>query len=173
MAVTRDVQTVTPDGHRLAQLPEGTVLRDLVTHTDERGTVCELYDPRWGVNPDDLVFAYMFTIRPGAAKGWGIHHEHEDRHAFLGGELELVFYDAREDSVTAGLESRLFLSALHRQLVVIPRGVWHAERNVGATDVQVVNFPTIQYDHSNPDKYRLPLDTDELPVDLGPGWSGW
>src|SRR5262245_7325325 len=45
----RDSQTVTPAGVSLAQLPEGTVVRDLITHTDDRGTVCELYDPRWGL----------------------------------------------------------------------------------------------------------------------------
>ncbi len=42
---------------------------------------------------------------------------------------------------------------------MIPRGVWHAERCIGGKDAMVVNFPTIQYDHTNPDKYRLPLDT--------------
>jgi len=150
----------------------GVVVRDLVTHVDDRGTVCELYDPRWGVSPAEMVFAYMFTIRPGQAKGWGMHREHEDRYAFLDGELELVLFDGREDSPTARQESRLFLSDLRRQLVVIPRGVWHAERNVGSRDVRVVNFPTIPYDHANPDKYRLPLDTDELPVALD-GWTGW
>ena len=149
------------------------VVRDLITHVDERGSVCELYDPRWGVSPDDMVFAYTFTIRPGQAKGWGLHREHEDRYAFLDGELELVFYDAREDSATANEQSRLFLSQLHRKLLIIPRGVWHAERNIGAVDVRVVNFPSIQYDHERPDKYRLPLDTDELPVTLGPEWRGW
>jgi len=173
MPILRDVETVTPEGERIDSLPEGMVVRDLVTHVDERGTVCELYDLRWGVNPDPLVFAYMFTIRPGRAKGWGIHREHEDRYAFLNGELELAFYDAREDSTTAGREFRLFLSAHHRRLLTIPRGVWHAERNVGEVDVQVINFPTIPYDHANPDKYRLPLDSDELPVRLGPDWRGW
>jgi dTDP-4-dehydrorhamnose 3,5-epimerase len=172
MPPRRDVQTVDPAGRRLDRLPEGTVLRDLVTHTDERGTVCELFDPRWGVCPDDMVFAYEFTIRPGKAKGWGLHREHEDRYAFLDGELELALFDERDDSATAGESSRLFLSGRHRSLVVIPRGVWHAERNVGAVDVRVVNFPTIPYDHADPDKYRLPLDTDELPVRLGPGWHG-
>lgn len=173
MPIARDVQTVTSDGRRIAALPEGMVVRDLVTHTDDRGTVCELYDPRWGVNPDALVFAYQFTIRPGQAKGWGIHREHEDRYAFLDGELELVFFDARDDSATAGQESRLVLTELHRKLITIPRGVWHAERNIGGSDVRVINFPTIMYDHSNPDKYRLPLDTDELPVQLGREWHGW
>jgi dTDP-4-dehydrorhamnose 3,5-epimerase len=169
----RDHQTVTADGAQLGRLPDGTVLRDLVTHVDERGTVCELYDLRWGANPDPLVFAYLFTIRPGHAKGWGLHRAHEDRYAFLSGELELALYDAREDSPTAGLESRLFLTTFARRLVTIPRGVWHAERNIGDVDVQVVNFPTIPYDHADPDKYRLPLDTDELPVVLGAGWNGW
>lgn len=174
MARRQDVQTVDPaTGEPLRELPHGMVVRPLVTHADERGTVTELYDPRWGANPDPLVFAYTFTIRPGAAKGWGVHHVHEDRYAFLSGTLELVFYDEREDSPTRGRESRLFLHEHARSLLVIPRGVWHAERNVGSSDVVVVNFPTIQYQHESPDKYRLPLDTDELPVTLGPEWTGW
>jgi dTDP-4-dehydrorhamnose 3,5-epimerase len=173
MPIVRDQQTTTLDGQQVVPVPEGTVVRDLVTHTDERGTVCELYDLRWGVSPEELVFAYMFTIRPGMAKGWGIHHEHDDRYAFLCGEAELALYDAREDSATAGQEFRVVLSELHRRLITIPRGVWHAERNLGGTDVRVVNFPTIPYDHENPDKYRLPLNTDELPVRLGPDWRGW
>jgi dTDP-4-dehydrorhamnose 3,5-epimerase len=169
----RDIETVTPAGERLAPLPEGVVIRDLITHTDERGTVCELYDPRWLCHPDPLVFAYVFTIRRGAAKGWGLHREHDDRYAFLSGELEVVLYDAREDVTTSGLVTRLFLSEVRRQLLTIPAGVWHAERNVGSSDAVVVNFPTSQYDHSAPDKYRLPLDTEELPVALGPEWRGW
>jgi dTDP-4-dehydrorhamnose 3,5-epimerase len=173
MPIARDVQTVTSEGGRIVPLPEGTAVRDLVTHSDDRGTVCELFDPRWGVHPDPLVFAYTFTIRPGKAKGWGIHREHDDRYAFLSGELEIALYDAREGVSTAGQESRIVLSTYHRKLLTIPAGVWHAERNLGDTDVVVVNFPTIPYDHTNPDKYRLPLDTDELPVELGPGWIGW
>ncbi|MCW2997783.1 MAG: hypothetical protein JWN65_1332 [Solirubrobacterales bacterium] len=173
MPPVQDVQTVTADGARIDTPPAGVSVHDLTTHVDDRGTVCELYDPRWGVNADPLVFAYMFTLRPGAAKGWGVHRVHEDRYAFLSGELELVLYDGRPDSPTSGREWRTVLSGYRRQLLVIPRGVWHAERNLGATDAIVVNFPTIQYDHASPDKYRLPLDTDELPVQLGPGWHGW
>src|SRR3954471_11373232 len=109
MPMKQDVQTVEADGRRRHPLPDGTVVRDLVTHVDERGSVCELYDPRWGAHPDPLIFAYTFTIRPGHAKGWGLHKQHDDRYAFLAGELELVFYDARdpEASATAGQESRI------------------------------------------------------------------
>jgi dTDP-4-dehydrorhamnose 3,5-epimerase len=173
MSGVREPQTVTPAGERLLTLPDGVVTRDLITHTDERGTVCELYDPRWGISDEELCYAYTFTVRPGMAKGWGLHEGHDDRYALISGELELVLYDAREDSPTAGLEARLVLSEHHRRLVTIPRRIWHAERNLGATDVRVVNFPTAPYDHAEPDKLKLPLDTDELPVVLGPGWRGW
>jgi dTDP-4-dehydrorhamnose 3,5-epimerase len=169
----REAQTVTPEGRRIARLPDGVVVRELVTHTDERGTVCELFDPRWGVSAEELCFAYTFTIRPGMAKGWGLHEHHDDRYAFIAGEMELVLYDAREDSPTYELEARIVLSEHHRRLVTIPRQVWHAERNLGSVDVRVVNFPTAPYDHERPDKCKLPLDTDELPVRLGPGWRGW
>ncbi len=165
--------TVTADGDSVQRLPAGLQLRDLITHPDERGTVCELYDLRWGVQPDPVVFSYMFTIRPGAAKGWGIHREHHDRYAFIAGELEIVLYDEREDSPTTGLISTIILSEHRRRLLTIPPGVWHAERNIGSSDVLVVNFPTIAYDHANPDKYRLPLDTEELPVEVTRSWKGW
>lgn len=154
-------------------LPQGMAVRDLVTQTDERGTICELFDPRWGVQADPMVFAYACTLRPGLAKGWGMHLEHHDRYAFLTGELELALYDAREGSSTSGLISTLVLSERHRQLVTIPPGVWHAERNIGSVDVMFVNFPTTPYDHANPDKYKLPLDTQELPVELTRSWRGW
>jgi dTDP-4-dehydrorhamnose 3,5-epimerase len=45
--------------------------------------------------------------------------------------------------------------------------VWHADHNIGTTDVIVVNFPTKPYEHANPDKYRLPLNTDLIPYSFG------
>ena len=89
------------------------------------------------------------------------------------GELEIALYDEREESSTSGLISTIVLSEHRRRLLTIPPGVWHAERNIGNRDVMFVNFPTIPYDHANPDKYRLPLDTEELPVELTRSWKGW
>ena len=77
--------------------------------------------------------------------------------------MELVCHDAREDSPTRGLVSKLVLSEHRRCLVNVPTGVWHANRNIGARDVVVVNFATTPYDHANPGKERLPLDTTLIP----------
>src|SRR4051812_22478827 len=77
MTAVPDQQTVTPDGKSVQQLIDGVVVRRGVTHVDERGALFELYDPRWGVHPADLVYAYITTTRPGWAKGWGLHHHHD------------------------------------------------------------------------------------------------
>ena len=86
--------------------------------------------------------------------------------------FDRVLYDGREDASTHGLVASVVLSHHRRRLMNIPAGVWHANRNLGETDVVIVNFPTIPYDHSDPDKYRLPLDTDEIPY-RWPDSKGW
>ena len=168
----RDKQTVTPDGESIAPLPAGVVFKDVITQIDERGSVVEMFDPRWGWHADPLVYAYTFTIRPGFIKGWGMHKLHEDRYFILFGEMEVVLYDERPDSPTFGLVSRIILSEYRRRLMNIPIGVWHAEQNIGNKDVVTVNFPTILYDHANPDKYLLPLNNDRIPFkfDSPRGW---
>lgn len=169
---TQDRATVTSGGESRQALPHGVSFKEVPTHIDERGSVCEMFDERWDWHEDPLVFAYCFTVRPGVIKGWGLHKLHEDRYFTLFGELEVVFYDERKDSPTRGLVSSVVLSHHNRRVMNIPAGVWHACRNVGPEDVVVINFPTIPYDHENPDKYRLPLDTDRIPYrfENAKGW---
>jgi dTDP-4-dehydrorhamnose 3,5-epimerase len=168
----RDVQTVTPAGERTRPVPDGVHFREMVTQVDERGTLVEMYDPRWGWHPAPLVYAYCTTIRPGMIKGWAVHRRHDDRYFILFGEAEIVLYDERPESPTRGLVATIELSEHRRRLMSIPAGVWHAERNLGQKDVVIVNFPTIPYDHASPDKYRLPLDTDRIPYRF-PDPRGW
>jgi len=170
--VTSDPPSVDATGEPLARLPAGVTFRDAPTQVDARGTVCEIYDLRWNWHPEPLVFVYMFTIRPGRVKGWGMHRRHEDRYFILAGEMELVLYDDREDSPTRGLVAAFVLSEYRRRLVNIPPGIWHANHNIGSKDVVVINCPTTPYDHDNPDKFRLPLDTDRIPYRFE-NRSGW
>lgn len=168
----QDKATVSPQGRPLGRLTHGVSVRFLKTHADERGTVTEMFDPRWGFHPDPLVFSYTFTIRPGVVKGWNLHRRHEDRYALLQGEMALILFDPRPDSPTCGEVCRIILSEHERCLVNVPIDVWHADHNIGTRDVTVVNFPTIQYDHAAPDKWRLPLDTPLIPYRFPPGTIG-
>lgn len=168
----RDPMTVTAEGQPVAGVPAGVTFRDATTHVDDRGSLCEMFDERWDWHPDPLVYAYFATIRPGVVKGWALHLEHDDRYFTVSGDLEVVLYDEREGSPTHGLVSKIYLTEHRRRLMSIPRGVWHADHNVGQTDVVLANFPTVPYDHAKPDKYRLPLDTDRIPYSFE-GAHGW
>ena len=167
-----DPATVNAAGEPLAPLPHGVTFRRAVTQLDDRGSVCELFDPRWQWHSAPLVFVYMFTLRPGKVKGWGLHKLHEDRYFLLLGEMEIVLYDVRPDSPTRGTISRVVLSEYDRRLMNIPAGIWHANHNIGNKDAVVVNFPTRPYQHDSPDKYRLPLDTTEIPYKFE-NIAGW
>jgi dTDP-4-dehydrorhamnose 3,5-epimerase len=53
-------------------------------------------------------------------------------------------------------------------MMVIPIGVWHGLQNLGSADALMLNFPTRAYDYEDPDHFRLPFDTPEIPY----VWSG-
>ena len=165
-------QTVTSEGVSVAALLDGVKRHSVTTHVDERGFLVEAFDPRWEWVDEPFAYAYVTTVRPGYAKGWGLHKKHSDRYLLLFGHLELVLYDVRPESTTYGQISVNKLSEYQRGHVTIPPLVWHALRNVGDTDVVVINFPTIAFDHADPDKYGLPLDNDVIPYSFAgtPGW---
>ena len=106
----RDRQTVTPDGHSVRKLIDGVSIHDIRTQMDERGTLFEAWDPRWGWHAEPMVSAHCFTIRPGAVKGWVLHQTYDDRTLVLLGDMKLVLFDPRPGSATLGQVDEIFLA---------------------------------------------------------------
>ena len=154
------------------ELLDGMSMHRSPTYSDDRGKLAEIHDVRWDWHPDPLIHAYYVTWHPGYAKGWALHKETEDRYYLIKGEVELVLYDVRPLSSTLGQLCRLVLTDRDHFIVNIPTFVWHGSRNLGSEDAYLVNFKSKVYDHADPDKYRLPLDTDLIPYSFGdaPGW---
>jgi dTDP-4-dehydrorhamnose 3,5-epimerase len=165
-APVRDSQTVTPEGRRLAAEIDGVRIRSAVTQTDERGSLCEIYDDRWGFTEEPLVYVYSVIIPPGQKRGWVVHAEQDDRIFISKGAVKFVLYDARVGSPTHGLIQEIFSGEFDRTLLRIPAGVFHGVVNIGRLDVEFVNMPTRPYVHEQPDKYRLPQGTDAIPYEL-------
>ena len=159
----QDKATVTPAGESLAPLIDGVVVRSAVTQVDERGTLCEIYHPDWGVHEAPLAYVYQFTIRPGMIKGWHVHHRHDDRIFLSQGTVKVVLYDDRPESPTYGMINEIYRHDTHRTVMVIPAFVFHAHQNVGDRDALFVSMPTRLYDHASPDVYRLPIENDYIP----------
>ncbi len=159
----QDRQTVTSDGKSVTPLIHGVVIQSSVTHEDDRGTLCEIMSPHRPPHPAPLVYVYQFTIRPGRIKGWHIHHLHDDRIFISQGHVKVVLYDNRPESPTFGCVNEIFRSDHDRTLMVIPAHVFHAHENVGDKDALFISMPTRAYNHADPDVYRLPIDTDQIP----------
>lgn len=162
----KDPASVRPDGERLEALIDGVEIRRTRTQADDRGTLCEIFDPRWGFTDDPLVYAYLVTLRPGQVRGWVVHLEQNDRLFVFGGVLRVVLYDARQRSDTYGRLNVLHFGDHDRALVSIPAGVYHGVKNVSDREGAFVNLPSQPYRHEDPDKYRLPADSNVIPYQL-------
>jgi dTDP-4-dehydrorhamnose 3,5-epimerase len=106
------------------------------------------------------------TIRPQQVKGWVLHRTYSDRLFFSFGTTKVALYDDREGSPTRGMVNVLHFGDHNRSHLVIPPGVWHAMKAVGANDSIFVNCPTRAYNHEDPDKWSLPRDTDQIPYSI-------
>lgn len=145
------------------RLIEGVVIQSAVTHADGRGTLYEILVPHRALHPAPIVSVYQFTIRPGMIKGWHVHRLHDDRIFISQGHAKVVLYDDRPESPTYGIVNELFRSELDRTVMVIPAHVYHAHQNIGTADALFISMPTRPYQHDDPDVYRLPIDTGQIP----------
>jgi dTDP-4-dehydrorhamnose 3,5-epimerase len=170
-AAKQDEETVR-EGAPVAKMLDGLVFHESIAHRDDRGSLTELFDPRWTWHPKPFAFCHQIIIHPGAVKGWGLHKIQEDRYFVVEGEMEVVMYDPRSESSTCGQICRVILAADRPRLMNVPTYVWHAAHNIGTGICRVINFPTIAYDPKNPDKYRLPLDTPLIPFSFRNA-TGW
>jgi dTDP-4-dehydrorhamnose 3,5-epimerase len=162
-AARKDASTVTADGKPKLSLIEGVIVRPAFTLTDDRGSLCEILNPAWGLHPAPINYVYQFTIRPGMVKGWHLHKLHDDRIFISQGNVKVVLYDTREKSTTYKMVNEIYRTEQQRTIIVIPAFVFHAHQNIGNTDALFVSMPTRAYNHEDPDVFRLPLETDLIP----------
>jgi len=164
----KDSCSIDAAGNLLRKLPFGVKLRPSVTIPDARGTVCEIFSQLWDFSDEPVPYAYQVSIRPGQIKGWVVHRLQADRIFHSRGVTKWVLFDDRTDSPTYRMLSEIFLSEENRALMYIPAGVYHAVQNIGNQDSYFVNLPSLPYNHSDPDKYRLPLNTELIPYKFKP-----
>ena len=162
----RDVQTVDPDGHKIASGIDGVLHVRLTLHADHRGSLAEVIDLGAAFWEHPIVYSYRFSVAPGRIKGWGMHKLQDDRYHCTGGSLRTVLFDGRVDSPTYEHFDEHFFTPATPGLLYIPAGVWHASQSFGDGEAVVMNFPTRVYDHADPDKYRIDPHSGEIPFDF-------
>lgn len=143
---------------------QGVKTKTLKVIPDQRGRLMEI------LRNDDELFtkfgqAYLTVAYPGVVKGWHYHKVQSDNFACLGGMIHLVLYDARRDSPTFKEVSEFFMGLHNPLLVQIPPYVYHGFRAVGAQEGLLLNIPSEPYRYKDPDEFRVPPDSKEVPYD--------
>lgn len=159
----KDSQLVTKDWQKIAKVIEGVVVREVRHVPRDHGVITEMFRAEWDPTGLPVVHIYQSRLFPAAIGAWSCHATTVDRLFVNQGHLKIVLYDGREGSKTAGQVMEMHAGDARPCFVVIPSGVWHGLQNLGASDALVVNLPTNAYDYEDPDHYRLPCDSPQIP----------
>jgi dTDP-4-dehydrorhamnose 3,5-epimerase len=142
----------------------GAATKALKVNADERGSLMEI------LRSDDEIFdrfaqTYVSLNYPGVVRAWHYHKIQNDIFVVVKGMAKVVLYDARPDSSTKGEVNEFFLGERNNILVKIPPGVLHGYKTIGVEPSLLLNFPTELYNRQQPDEYRLPWNSPEVPYD--------
>lgn len=145
---------------------EGVNKKILRVIPDERGWLMEI------LRCDDPLFkqfgqVYVTTAYPGVVKAWHYHKLQTDNFTCIHGMMKVVLYDARKESPTYGSLAELFMGEKNPLLISVPPGVCHGFKGIGTETAFFISIPTLPYNYKEPDEYRLPPDTTEIPYDWG------
>lgn len=162
----KERQSVTKDGTSVLSRIHDVRTRTPVNHVDYRGSLFEMFNDDLEFWDTPVVYAYQFSIRRGQVKGWARHEHKDDRYTLITGEALVLLYDGRAGSPTAGVTQHVVLSGRATRQLFIPRGVWHLSVNIDEGETCLVNFPTAVYHHEDPDRFLLPWNSPEIPVDV-------
>ncbi len=132
-------------------------VKRLVRHPDDRGFFQEI------LRDDDGLLrrfgqASLSMSYPGVIKAFHYHERQDDLWFFPVGSGQVVLYDQRVGSVTAGTTQVLYPGEHNPLLIVIPVGVVHGYRVLGRDPLMIVYFTTESYQPGNPDEKRLAWD---------------
>jgi len=147
-------------------LIDGVRIKPLRAIPDERGCLMEM------LRADDDLFirfgqVYMTTAYPGVVKAWHYHKNQIDHFVVVHGMAKVVLFDGREASPTRGRVNEFFMGVRNPILLQIPAMVYHGFKCISPEEAIIINCPTSTYNYQDPDEYRLPPDTDQIPYD----WS--
>lgn len=141
---------------------QGVESKQLAKRADERGFLMEL------LRSDDSIFTkfgqcYVSMNYPGVVRAWHWHEKQDDFLVVVKGMIKVGLCDMREGSPTRGEVNEFYLGENNNILLKIPVGVAHGYKTIGVEPSLLINFPSEAYSREEPDEYRLPWNTDQIP----------
>ncbi len=121
---------------------EGVLVRELKKYSDDRGWLMELFREDGTLSEYMPVMSYISMTNPGVARGPHEHIDQADMFCFAGpSTFRIYLWDNREESATH-LTRMIFDGGVGEpKVVIVPKGVVHAYKNVGEGQGLVINCP--------------------------------
>lgn len=121
---------------------DDVVIRELKRFSDSRGWLIELF------RQDEIdgeflpAMSYVSLTKPGVIRGPHEHVDQADLFCFIGpSTFHLYLWDNRRDSKTYENKFNIELGENRPAMVIVPKGVVHAYKNIGSGDGLVYNAP--------------------------------
>jgi dTDP-4-dehydrorhamnose 3,5-epimerase len=160
---TKDEQSVTADWTVLQEPIAGVELIEVRHVLRDSGHLTEVLRRDWFGGQVEIDQVFQVTLRGNAISAWHVHLRTTDRLFVSSGEVKIALYDARPDSETRGLVNEFRLGERRAGLVIVPPGVWHGLRNLSQDTSTVLNLVDCAYAYEDPDHWRVPHDSPEIP----------
>lgn len=159
----KDQGHISPDWEIRHDLIEGVRIKEIRNVITRNGVTTEMYRADWKIGPSGIEQAIQASLRGGAVSAWHCHELQTDLVFVTHGAIKLVLFDDRMGSTSRGEVNVFHLSPLRPMLVLIPPGIWHGVQNLMPDTSVFTTFFDRAYRYDDPDEWRLPADTNEIP----------
>ncbi len=141
------------------QMIHGVIVQQLKQFPAERGRVMHM------LRVDSFLFdrfgeIYFSEVLPGVVKAWKRHKEMTQFFAVPVGDIRLVIYDERENSLTKGKQMILEIGRENYQLVKIPPRLWYGFKCTSPRPALIANCADMPHD---PEESET-LDPNDLKI---------
>ena len=160
----KDCQSVTRDWDSVnRKLISGVLLKEVRNVPGNSGMLTEVFRQDWFAERIAVDQVFQVRFQPGTVSAWHAHAFTTDRLFVNSGMMLIVLYDGRRGSSTFGLINEFRCGLYRPSLAVIPPQVWHGVANTSCNTASLLNLVDQAYRYDDPDNWRLPQDTPEIP----------
>ena len=142
---------------------EGVMLKNLITHTDERGFFREIIRVTDDCFKEGFGQLSVAQVNQGVVKAWHIHKKQVDWCYVASGVLKVVLHDARKGSPTFKEKMELLMGDNQPAAVLrIPTGVAHGYKCISGP---ALIFYVTSKVYDGADEGRIPHDDAQIGYD--------
>ena len=160
---TENRRRVGSDWEATQELIEGVKVKEIRNIPKDNGCLTEIFRTDWALDEGEVQQVFQVILSPGGISAWHAHQFTTDRLFVSYGLAKIILFDGRVDSSTHNLINEFRIGLVRPTLLIVPPGVWHGAQNISTEPSCLINLVNHAYSYDDPDHWRLPLDTLEIP----------